>query len=191
MQPWPHAQWRAYDKLPTSKMSSSGSLVTSEGPSWKRHGERCVLSLLTSWRALFDPCMIRCVMKMYLSHTITLSHISQKLRLQWPLPEGAVYVSLEEGSGEVTLAQTCQPSVRLLEHSLLGRWIPQNLGSWFIRGRNIREMRELSTEVDGGDSVSLAHRSHMSLFHFELIMLTLLGISLPVVYWRKIRVRHL
>ena len=102
-------------------------------------------------------------------------------------------VSLEEGSGVVILAQACQPIVRLPEHSL-GRWfatIPQNLGSWFTRRRNMLEARELSTEVDGGGSGGLAHRSHMSLFHFELIMLTLLGISLPVVYWRKTRVRHL
>lgn len=32
---------------------------------------------------------------------------------------------------------------------------------------------------------------HLSVFHFELIMLLVLGCSLPVVYWRKIRIRHL
>uniref|UniRef100_A0A7S0N822 SURF1-like protein n=1 Tax=Chlamydomonas leiostraca TaxID=1034604 RepID=A0A7S0N822_9CHLO len=32
---------------------------------------------------------------------------------------------------------------------------------------------------------------HWSLFHFELGMLGLLAVALPVVYWRKIRVRHL
>lgn len=34
-------------------------------------------------------------------------------------------------------------------------------------------------------------RQHMSLWSFELIMMLLLGISLPIVYWRKIRIRHL
>lgn len=32
---------------------------------------------------------------------------------------------------------------------------------------------------------------HTSLFSFELIMLSVLGVSLPVVYWRKIRVHYL
>ncbi|KXZ47264.1 hypothetical protein GPECTOR_36g117 [Gonium pectorale] len=32
---------------------------------------------------------------------------------------------------------------------------------------------------------------HMELFNFELIMVLLLGLALPVVYWRKIRIRHL
>ncbi|GLC52378.1 hypothetical protein PLESTB_000622600 [Pleodorina starrii] len=33
--------------------------------------------------------------------------------------------------------------------------------------------------------------SRMPLFRFELAMCGLLGLSLPVVYWRKIRIRHL
>jgi hypothetical protein len=33
--------------------------------------------------------------------------------------------------------------------------------------------------------------SQLSLFQFELIMLTVLGVALPVVYWRKIRIHHL
>ncbi|KAG2483387.1 hypothetical protein HYH03_017739 [Edaphochlamys debaryana] len=32
---------------------------------------------------------------------------------------------------------------------------------------------------------------HMGLFNYELVMVVLLGLSLPVVYWRKIRIRHL
>lgn len=32
---------------------------------------------------------------------------------------------------------------------------------------------------------------YTSLLNFELGMLALLGVSLPVVYWRKIRIRHL
>lgn len=35
------------------------------------------------------------------------------------------------------------------------------------------------------------HDKHMSLLNYELCMFVLLGLSLPVVYWRKIRVRHL
>lgn len=31
----------------------------------------------------------------------------------------------------------------------------------------------------------------MPLFQFELMMCGLLALSLPVVYWRKIRIRHL
>jgi hypothetical protein len=34
-------------------------------------------------------------------------------------------------------------------------------------------------------------RGQMGLFNFELVMVLLLGLALPVVYWRKIRIRHL
>ncbi|PNH07889.1 hypothetical protein TSOC_005621 [Tetrabaena socialis] len=32
---------------------------------------------------------------------------------------------------------------------------------------------------------------HLGLFPFELAMMLVVGVSLPVVYWRKIRIRHL
>lgn len=50
-----------------------------------------------------------------------------------------------------------------------------------------------SIAEDTQDTYSLNqhHVSYMSLFHFELVMLLVLGISLPVVYWRKKRVWHL
>lgn len=55
--------------------------------------------------------------------------------------------------------------------------------------------RLLRVRMDDGSMAAkgqlLKHASHMSLLHFELIMLLLLGVSLPVVYWRKIRIRHL
>lgn len=35
------------------------------------------------------------------------------------------------------------------------------------------------------------HEKHASMLNYELGMFVMLGISLPIVYWRKIRVRHL
>ena len=48
------------------------------------------------------------------------------------------------------------------------------------------------TTVQVSSAGSESHQlQHTSVFHFELIMLVLLGCSLPVVFWRKIRIRHL
>jgi hypothetical protein len=44
----------------------------------------------------------------------------------------------------------------------------------------------------GGGAASLKERTrsaHLSLFHFELIMLVVLCVSLPVVFWRKMKQR--
>ncbi|GFR41804.1 hypothetical protein Agub_g2572 [Astrephomene gubernaculifera] len=42
-----------------------------------------------------------------------------------------------------------------------------------------------------GEGTAAMALGRMGLFQFELVMCLLLGMSLPVVYWRKIRIRHL
>ncbi|GIL83804.1 hypothetical protein Vretimale_10477 [Volvox reticuliferus] len=49
----------------------------------------------------------------------------------------------------------------------------------------------LQAEVAAAVAAAGGSLAHMPLFKFELIMCGLLGLSLPVVYWRKIRIRHL
>mmetsp|Transcript_4956 Transcript_4956/g.10662 ORF Transcript_4956/g.10662 Transcript_4956/m.10662 type:complete len:219 (+) Transcript_4956:102-758(+) len=53
--------------------------------------------------------------------------------------------------------------------------------------------RAQETMTEGNEELHPSHSPHtsMSLLNFELIMLGVLGVSLPVVYWRKIRIRHL
>lgn len=65
-------------------------------------------------------------------------------------------------------------------------------------GRPVKVIRSCSQEeirqhADAllGTVMGAVQGRNMSLFNFELIMLALLGVALPVVYWRKIRIRHL
>jgi hypothetical protein len=51
-----------------------------------------------------------------------------------------------------------------------------------------KKFEDIEVSTHGGLKAS---NQHMSLFHFELLMLLILGVALPVVYWRKIRIRHL
>lgn len=48
----------------------------------------------------------------------------------------------------------------------------------------------LADEVAAADRGPHSH-GQMGMFNFELVMVLLLGLALPVVYWRKIRIRHL
>jgi hypothetical protein len=46
--------------------------------------------------------------------------------------------------------------------------------------------------AEGGGTASLKERTrsaHLSVFHFELSMLVVLCVSLPVVFWRKMKQR--
>jgi hypothetical protein len=46
--------------------------------------------------------------------------------------------------------------------------------------------------AEGGSTASLKERSrlaHLSVFNFELSMLVVLCVSLPVVFWRKMKQR--
>ncbi|GIL57087.1 hypothetical protein Vafri_12374 [Volvox africanus] len=49
----------------------------------------------------------------------------------------------------------------------------------------------LQAEVAAAVAATGGSLAHMPLFKFELAMCGLLGVALPVVYWRKIRIRHL
>ncbi|GLI64283.1 hypothetical protein VaNZ11_007504 [Volvox africanus] len=49
----------------------------------------------------------------------------------------------------------------------------------------------LQAEVAAAVAATGGSLAHLPLFKFELAMCGLLGVSLPVVYWRKIRIRHL
>lgn len=45
--------------------------------------------------------------------------------------------------------------------------------------------------VNHGPPAPVRHDHYLGLIEFELLMLLLLGVSLPIVYWRKRKVRHL
>ncbi len=47
----------------------------------------------------------------------------------------------------------------------------------------------LHHKVHAEAGTSRTSAAHMSVFHFELVMLATLCISLPVVYWRKLKLR--
>ncbi|GAX73047.1 hypothetical protein CEUSTIGMA_g500.t1 [Chlamydomonas eustigma] len=56
------------------------------------------------------------------------------------------------------------------------------------RQKHTERFKDIEVSTKGGLTYT---NQHMSLFHFELLMLLILGVALPVVYWRKIRIRHL
>ena len=118
----------------------------------------------------------------------------QVVILTFPLPESVVELSLEEGT--VLVAQSCtpvnSPALGLLEHSIAAAASTLHAVrvGFPISRRKAGEASQASVKAGVFDGALPVH-THMSLFSFELVMLLLLGVSLPLVYWRKIRIRHL
>lgn len=101
------------------------------------------------------------------------------LSLQWPLPRGATSV---DGDPSGT------PGLRVRYNCL-----PDGVSRRRLSGDGGRSHRAQGAtgRGAGGTADQLSDGQHFSLLSFELIMLALLSISLPVVYWRKTRVYHL
>lgn len=59
------------------------------------------------------------------------------------------------------------------------------------KGRAVQAEEPDASVHETVEEPEVTGETHLSLFQFELIMLTVLGIALPVVYWRKIRIHHL
>ena len=51
------------------------------------------------------------------------------------------------------------------------------------------ELKQHSDALFGESKHAAGH--HWNLLNFELAMFLLLGVALPIVYWRKIKIRHL
>ena len=107
--------------------------------------------------------------------------------MTWPVPEGTKIVS-EDQEG-LLVVQVCM----ILPAKLSSGWSFESaltkLGLRTAAPR--RRMKESKAEVVGEGSGGIPPRAHMSLFKFELGMLALLGVALPIVYWRRMRIRHL
>ncbi len=108
--------------------------------------------------------------------------------------------------GTVSLARSCvalgggEPATATTETAAAAGALGTAQHRAFMLARGVQESMsdsglatndgsERRAQVRGGGSRRGAES--MSVFSFELIMLLILGISLPVVYWRKIRIRHL
>ena len=127
----------------------------------------------------------------------------QMERLAWPLPEGSAIMS-ESQPGEYEITQICSTSQAKAHPPVSsGRGRLEFLRRFWrgsVGAASRRSMTEMSStarqpqgkaEVVEGGVGGLPPRTHMSLFHFELGMLAVLGVSLPIVYWRRMRIRHL
>ncbi|EFJ41375.1 hypothetical protein VOLCADRAFT_98699 [Volvox carteri f. nagariensis] len=62
---------------------------------------------------------------------------------------------------------------------------------WVVRSCTEKTVEAHQEALRANVEVAGGALSRMPLFKFELAMCGLLGLSLPVVYWRKIRIRHL
>lgn len=63
--------------------------------------------------------------------------------------------------------------------------------SLIILHRSCPQPAAVTGAQDAQTGTNQNHISYMNLFHFELIMLMMLGLALPVVYWRKKKIWHL
>ncbi|KAG1665214.1 hypothetical protein FOA52_002616 [Chlamydomonas sp. UWO 241] len=109
--------------------------------------------------------------------------------LRWPLPAGATHVGGDVGgTGQLRVLHACSPATDGGISSPLSS-VGVAVGRMRrLAGDQLHPYQQKHTNSTQGTPTTVENATRTSLLTFELVMLLVLGVALPVVYWRKTRV---